>query len=200
VRRRGRCDGVNTAPGLLTSRVGHDPFIVWVLPEPHPRPRRPATARPASANRPVAIVSAWRPAWSFSAPTTDKCPGPSLVGPRQRARRAASARRVRVRARSVRGRSRTSSHCSSRHCRSQLPVVFATGVRLPSIPGERIGRWWIGRGLTRSSLHLGSRADGEGDRGRRGPSVRPKRRRAGTPLGLVEGGVRPRGDDDGLVT
>jgi hypothetical protein len=27
-RGRGRCDGVNTAPGFLTSRVGHDPFIV----------------------------------------------------------------------------------------------------------------------------------------------------------------------------
>jgi hypothetical protein len=30
VRSRGRCDGVNTAPGFLTSRVGHDPFIVMV--------------------------------------------------------------------------------------------------------------------------------------------------------------------------
>ena len=28
MRRRGRCDGVNTTPGLLTSRVGHDPIIV----------------------------------------------------------------------------------------------------------------------------------------------------------------------------
>jgi hypothetical protein len=48
VRARGRCDGVNAAPGLLTCRVGHDPSIVRLR---HERAASPALRQPARVHR-----------------------------------------------------------------------------------------------------------------------------------------------------